>query len=290
MILMKTKAYGIIKEMRITHWIKNGIIFIPIFFGGKLEDISAIIWVCIGFILFSLISSIIYILNDLQDIEMDKLHPNKKNRPIASELLTKKEAIIIIVILSALSIALLIFIWSFSLMGVFIIAGYISINLWYSVWGGKAISFVEIGIVVMGYVLRLFLGGILGNVDISVYLFLTIIAVSLFLVLGKRWKEKEAQINARDVLRKYSSAFLEKGTLMSMTLALVYCSIWTIERGRQFGLILMPIILFISYRYLYDLEKEDIDGDPIAIIFHDWVMILSIFVFGVVAGVLIYLN
>lgn len=97
-----------LKLLRIKHWLKNGLVLLPLFFGKSIFNLNKIFFVLIAFIIFSFISSIVYIINDINDIEADRNHPKKKNRPLASGKVSIKNAILVLILLMILSISLII--------------------------------------------------------------------------------------------------------------------------------------------------------------------------------------
>jgi len=101
-----------LKLIRIKHWLKNGLIFLPIFFSINLLDFSLFSTCLIAFIIFSLSSSIVYIINDLNDIEKDRLHPVKRNRPLASGTIKKSQALIVVFAFLILIISMMIYLYS----------------------------------------------------------------------------------------------------------------------------------------------------------------------------------
>ena len=117
--------------MRIKHYIKNFLIFFPLVFSKKLFEVSNLLTCILAFVIFSLVCSIVYIVNDIKDVEKDKLHPKKKNRPIASGKVSIKEAICLIIFLLVLTVAGLIYLHS-SIYAIVLLVLYLVLNLGYS--------------------------------------------------------------------------------------------------------------------------------------------------------------
>lgn len=144
-----------IKLLRVKHYIKNFLIFIPLLFAGELFDLDRLLKAVIGFFSFCVVSSIVYIINDLKDVGKDKNHPKKKNRPIASGKICKKTAIGIIIILLVIAIILLFELnnmWA----SVFVCL-YIGLNIAYS-FGLKNKPIVDVVILSSGFVIRIIYG------------------------------------------------------------------------------------------------------------------------------------
>lgn len=176
--------------MRVKHYFKNILIFLPLIFSGNLFNRDLLLKTCIGFCTFCLLSSVIYIVNDIKDVEKDRNHPTKKKRPIASGALSIKKAIIIAIVCGAITAltSILIFGW----LGMLVELLYFILNVLYSM-KFKDIPIVDIGILVSGFFLRVLFGSVITKIEISTWLFLTVIAVSFYFGLGKRRNEIEVQ-------------------------------------------------------------------------------------------------
>ena len=170
-----------LKLLRVNHYIKNFFIFAPIFFTFNFS-INDVLNVLIAFILFSLIASSVYIFNDLLDIKEDKKHPTKKFRPLASGEVDKKNAIISFFFLFIFSLSAA-FLFSKSLF--FILSIYFILNIAYS-FKLKHIVIIDIFIISIGFILRLFAGSIIINTELSMWIIIITFLLALFLALAKR--------------------------------------------------------------------------------------------------------
>ena len=199
----------ILKLIRIKDWIKNILIFLPLICSGSINT-KDIIDLLFAFISFSLLSSSIYIINDINDQEKDRKHPIKKHRPIASGKITKTEAIIILIILLTFSLGLNILINKniFNYEILFLLA-YLFINIFYS-FGLKNIPILEILLLITGFIIRIFYGAYVVNIEVSSWLFLTSLSASLFLGLSKRKNEFKYNKEARKVLSLYNESRSEE--------------------------------------------------------------------------------
>lgn len=253
--------------IRIKHWIKNCLIFIPVIC-AKLISFENILITILGFVSFSFATSFVYIVNDIRDVEKDKLHPRKKNRPLPSGKIKKSTAICIAVLM--ISLALIIntcinnCLSSFSLG---FVVTYIILNLGYS-FGLKNVAILDVVILATGFILRVYYGAEIVNVEVSNWLFLTVLNASLFLGLGKRRKEIINNKNSRKVLEEYNEQFLDKFQYLTLTLMFVFYSLWAIEQNINFLFLTIPLLMIIFMRYCLINEKSE-EGDPTTIIYQD---------------------
>lgn len=268
-----------LKLIRIKHWIKNILIFIPLLCSG-LINYNNVIDCIIGFFAFSFASSFIYIINDIKDIEKDKLHPTKKNRPLASGKVKKSTAIYIAIFLITLSIAsnFLINNSIFNL-SLYLLFAYIIINILYS-FGLKNIAIIDIILLASGFILRVYYGASIINVEVSDWLFLTILSGYLFLGLGKRKKELITSEKSRKVLQEYNEAFLDKFQYVTLGLMLVFYSLWVIEQDIKYLSFTIPLIIILFMRYCLIIEKSD-EGDPTTILYQDKFLMLLSLLYGI---------
>ncbi len=209
---MKKLFRNTFRLLRPRQWIKNFAVFAAILFSGRLFNTDALLQVSYGFMIFCAISSSIYVINDLFDIEKDRLHPFKKFRPLANKEVPVPLAVAIAIILALGSLAFSYFIST----GFFVIAlVYFLISLSYSAVL-KNIEIVDILTLAGGYILRVFAGEVVSGFHISAWLFLTVISLSLFLAIGKRRSELTLLAHhksAQDVIlitRKTLSHYNEK--------------------------------------------------------------------------------
>lgn len=273
------------KLLRMKHYIKNLLIFVPLFFSGRLYDQERLKYGFLGFIAFSLISSAIYILNDYKDIEKDRKHPVKKDRPLASGCITKKAGLTImfLCIISAVGVCVLINDPS----AVLCLSIYFFLNIGYSL-GLKNIPIIDVVILASGFVLRVFFGGFVTHIEISKWLYLVVITGSLYMGLGKRRNELKKQTDTRDVLKKYSMPFLDKNMYVCVALANVFYALWTIEMPDPRLIWTVPFFIIMLMCYSLDTEGDS-DGDPVEVILHDKVLIGIILIYVACILALLYI-
>jgi len=190
--------------VRVHQWVKNSFIFIPAFFAGTILQKQNVLLLVQGFFCFCFISSAIYIVNDYRDIVVDRLHPTKKNRPLASGKVKPSVALVIMAVMVIVSLA-----WSYTLAPEFayFVGFYMVINLAYS-FGMKNISLVDIFMISSGFLVRTLAGANLVNVVVSHWLVIMVFLLSLFMAFAKRRDDLIlAERSGKEVLRKSSRLY-----------------------------------------------------------------------------------
>ncbi|WP_367342058.1 UbiA prenyltransferase family protein [Limosilactobacillus sp.] len=280
-----------IKLMRPFHWIKNLLLFVPLFFNGTLNDTNKFANVVIGFVAFSLIASSVYVLNDIQDVDKDRQHPKKRFRPIASGAISVSHAKCFWLFLVIISLLLMYFVgyrcenyWIAYSMPIL----YLIMNIGYSE-GLKNIPLFDVIIIALGFVIRLFYGGMIVNVSISSALFLTVVSVSLFLGFGKRRNELQKGTKTRKVLQAYNIGFLDKIMYVCITLSLVFYALWTLESHSRLLVYTVPVAMIIVMDYCLIIESDSSDGDPAEVLKHSKSLSILLFVFIVMVFISIYI-
>ena len=285
------KSY--LKLMRVHHCIKNILIFLPLVFSGQLTNTALLVKTIFGFLAFSLISSTVYIINDIHDVENDRLHSTKYKRPLASRTISIKSAwilacvlFIMAAILNYLSCGMNILVWTF-------IITYFVLNLGYSM-GLKNYAIVDIAILVSGFFIRVLYGSAITGIEISKWLYLTVISMSFYLGLGKRRNELSKQSsNTRKVLQFYNLGFLDKNMYMCLALTITFYSLWsvdpiTIERLSSTNLVwTVPLVILICMKYSLNIEGNS-EGDPIDVVLGDKMLIGLLGIFAIITVGIIY--
>jgi 4-hydroxybenzoate polyprenyltransferase len=296
--IAKVKQY--VQLLRVHHWIKNTLIFVPLFFSVSLFNPPLIVSAVFGFICFSLLSSIVYILNDIRDMEEDRLHSSKCRRPLASGEISVPYATVVLVILSTVLIVLLVMVRIqgnrlYNLKSIGLMLLYITINISYS-WGLKNIPIVDVSILASGYIFRVLFGSMIIGVKISVWLYLVITLGAYYMGLGKRRNEISAnETKTRSVMRFYSHNFLDKNMYMCQTLCVVFYALWsidsaTVEKIHTSAFVYtIPVILIIFLKYSLNIET-DTDGDPTSILLGDKVLLSLCAAYIICVFCIIYLN
>lgn len=275
----------IIQLLRVKHYIKNLLVFMPMFFAGFIFDEKRLLRASLGFVCFCLVSSAIYILNDCRDIEKDRKHPTKQNRPLASGRIKPTVAIGIMVV--CLLGAIIISIGLGVIKAAACLLLYLVLNIAYSM-GLKNKPIIDIVILASGFVIRVFYGGFLTDIEISKWLYLVVTTGSLYMGLGKRRNEIKVQMETRDVLRYYNEAFLDKNMYVCVALANVFYALWTLEMPNPYISWTIPAFIVLLMCYSYDIEKNS-DGDPVEIILKDKVLITIVIGYALCVFSLLYL-
>lgn len=279
-----------LKLLRVKHYIKNFLILLPLIFNKSITNIDKLIMTMVGFISFCLISSSIYIINDINDVEKDRKHPVKKNRPIANGSISITKARVISIVLVILSLSIIIalnMLYKFNIvssLGYLIL--YFGLNIIYSL-GLKDVPIVDISILASGFLIRVLFGGAISNVIVSSWLYLTIISMSFYLGLGKRRNElkKHKSSKTRAVLKFYNRDFLDNNMYIFSAVSLVFYSLWAQSYNNQLLLWTIPIVMIIVMKYNLDIESSDSEGDPVNVLLHD----KSIFILGFIYMLIIFL-
>ena len=294
-VMKKTKEY--LKLMRIKHYIKNLLIFLPLVFSLNFYNAEMDMKIIIGFIAFSLTCSIVYIINDIHDAEKDRKHPKKCNRPIAAGTVSKKEAIILGVILFVIVIAICI-LGQLNIVSTGVLLGYLLLNILYT-FKLKNIPLVDVVVLVLSYVLRVVYGALLINVVVSHWLYLTIMAFAFYLSLGKRRNEldksSESKENTREVLKYYTKGFLDKNMYMCLALTIVFYSLWCVDASTvsrfniDYLIWTIPLLILICMKYSLNIEGDSY-GDPVDVLLSDKSLIVLAALFVIVMGAIILIQ
>ncbi|HHV10183.1 MAG TPA: UbiA prenyltransferase family protein [Clostridiales bacterium] len=283
------------KLMRVKHYIKNVIIMLPLIFSGKFFDISLLWRTLVGVIAFSLVSSVIYIINDIRDAESDRKHPTKCKRPVASGEVSVKSARVFALVLFVASLIVNYYINRNAWAGWVFFALYFMLNIAYSL-GLKNIPIVDVAILVSGFLLRLLFGSAITGIEISKWLYLTVISLSFYLGLGKRRNEggKQADGNTRKVLKFYNYNFLDKNMYMCMALAIAFYSLWSVDNvtvyrvGSSNLIWTVPLLILVCMKYSSIVEGNS-DGDPVEVVFQNKMLLGLVVLFGLTTMGIIYL-
>ena len=188
--------------MRVHHYIKNILIFMPLIFSGNLTDRRKFTATLLGMIAFSLVTSAVYIINDIRDAEKDRMHPTKKNRPIASGAVTPFHAVVLMVFILIAAVVLLVV--SDATAGSYtLVILYLFINVAYSM-GLKDVPLLDVTILASGFLLRVLFGAVLTGTEVSEWLYLTVLSGAFYFSLGKRRNELQIPARCLNIIREIS--------------------------------------------------------------------------------------
>jgi len=282
------------KLIRPSHWIKNLFLLLPVFFAGSIFQFEQFGTLLMGVVSFNLIASAIYILNDLKDIEIDRLHPLKKGRPLASGKITRAAALLILIvfIFSGLTLSVILN-QTFSIL----ITCYLVLNVGYS-FGLKRIPIVDLFIVSLGFIIRIHSGGVLSGVEVSHWLSIMVLLLSLFLVLAKRRDDLVLQSTMHSIIRKTSSTynleFINACLTIFAAVIIVSYIMYTvsaevIEHFNSSYLFTTTIFVIAGImRYLQITIVEQNSGSPTSILFKDKFILITIFLWIISFYLIIY--
>lgn len=270
------------KLLRPTQWLKNLMLFFPPFLAGSLFQEAAFLRGFLPFAAFCLASSASYIFNDIGDVDCDRMHPDKKHRPLASNAITVRAATTVAVILLLASIICALSVSTrFSLY----LALYLVISVAYSLFL-KNYPVIDLFCISSGFLLRLMAGGTVFGVAVSEWLFLCVFLLAIFLSTGKRLAEKaklcDLAQNHRKVLSAYPEGFLDGLLNMTGSAVLVAYSIYVVSRHSQILLYTVPLCCFGLLRYILRVQSGK-GGDPTESLTSD----LPLFIVGVAWVVLV---
>ncbi len=286
---------GLIVEMRPQEWTKNLLVFSGVIFSKSLTDINNLWVTLLGFAVFCAASSCIYLLNDLCDLDADREHPVKRNRPMASGMLN-----ITVARIAMFGLFLTAAIGSFALNRsfAFVVAVYLLTCIAYSL-RLKDIVILDVILIASGFVLRAVSGAVLINVAPSEWLVLCTSMVALLIGFGKRRHEivllEENAQNHRRSLSDYSIEFLNSIMNICAGAAVVTYALYTradetVARvGSSAMLITIPFVVYGVFRYLFLIYKHQAGGDPVQILLHDRPTLLNLILWIVTVGIVIYL-
>lgn len=268
----------IINQIRVKQWIKNLLIFAPLFFSFKLfvkEDFFSSL---IVFITFSFSASFIYILNDIIDLEKDKLHPRKKNRPLPSGKLSKSNAIVIASSLLLLSLTITYFYLNHNVLT--IILSYIILNILYTL-KLKQISIIDSICIAIGFELRIFAGCFAIGILPSHFILMVTFFLALMLAFIKRKGElnslNEDSTSHRKSLENYTVSLLDKFIFSSASISIFAYSLYTIDEqvisniGNDYLKYSLIFVVYGIYRFiqLTEINIYNKEGDPTTLIYKD---------------------
>ena len=288
---------AIFKLIRCRQWIKNTFVLLPIFFGGSLLDTSDIISGIIAFFAFCFAASSIYCLNDIIDLEADRKHPVKCQRPIACGDVTKTQAYVLMVALFVLSMITAWFLPHNKWQAIAVILLYWVLNVAYCIELKKH-AIIDVCVIAFGFILRLLVGGFASEIVLSNWIVLMTFLLTLFLSFAKRRDdvirmEETGEAPRKNTIR-YNLTFINQAITITGTAALVCYVMYTVspEVIDQFHspyLYLTSIFVLVGLlRYIQLAVVDKKSGDPTKVIFHDRFIRLVVLAWGISFLILIY--
>lgn len=278
-----------INLLRIRQWYKNLLVFLAIFFVGHLFYWDELILTVVGFFALSFVSSANYIVNDLVDLKKDKLHPEKRFRPLAAAKIGKVSATILAGVLFVVGILLSLYL---GLNFFYLVVVMIVLTQVYSFFL-KNIIFADILVIAVLFVLRAISGGLIIDVKISPWLILCPFFLSLFLSVGKRHSDllllKGKASITRKVLKDYNKELTRSLMLISTTLLIISYALYSFLSDHANLIYTLPFALFVVFRYFHLVNKgSEIARHPEKII-RDRQMIIGVLLWVLVTAAIIYI-
>src|SRR5918998_5837540 len=286
-----------IRAMRPKQWVKNVLVATAPLAGGRLLETSVLIGVGLAFVAFCLVSASVYLVNDVRDVEEDRLHPRKRFRPIAAGELKPGTALVLAAVAGVAGLALG-FVTALPL-GITLVV-YVAIQLLYSTFL-KHLPVVDLAVVASGFLLRAIAGGVATGIVLSQWFLLVAAFGSFFMVAGKRYSEMKAiggEAGTRRALTRYSESYLRFTWMLAAVMVLISYSLWAFENREHGG---NPDLLGVPWTAIsiapftlgllqYALEVDAGNaGEPEDVVLHDhvlqgigvvWLVVISVAVFA----------
>jgi 4-hydroxybenzoate polyprenyltransferase len=288
-----TQVRLLLRTMRPKQWTKNVFVWAPLLFDRKLFQAEPFLRTLIVFVLFCFISSAVYIINDLVDIEKDRQHPSKRNRPLASGALNPRLALS-----AALGIILLVLppaLWLGTAV-LIILYGYLLLMVAYSFWL-KNIVIVDVLTIAAGFVLRVAAGVVVVQAArFSPWIYVCMVLLALFVAIGKRRQEivlmQDGSRDTRSILQEYNVKYLDEMlALVSSTTVMAY-SLYTFSAPNvppnHTLMLTIPFVLYGLFRYLYLIHVRGETDPPDVVVLKDKPLLLDVVLFALVAFLVFY--
>lgn len=284
---------AVIQLMRPHQWLKNGFVFIGLFFGHAWGELATVQAVVLAALAFCFVSSAIYVFNDYTDRQADRLHPRKRLRPLAAGTISPQRALWLA--LSSASVGLLLA-WLSSPTVLAIVLGYGVMNLLYS-WRLKQVVILDVFIIAAGFMLRILAGTVGVGIPPSSWLLLTGLMVTLFLGFAKRRAElvavEQGGEGTRKVLQNYSLPMLDLMIGVCATGVVIAYSLYTMSpqtiaiHQTENLIYTVPLVLYGLFRYLHLNFSANAGEDPSRDLLRDPHMLITLLLwFGLTLGLL----
>jgi 4-hydroxybenzoate polyprenyltransferase len=284
--------------LRFPQYVKNGFIFLPLFFGGEITDIGLFLKTSLAFLAFSLVAGSIYIFNDMCDMKEDRRHPDKRLRPLAAGIVSPQKACLIMVLflIAGLGVS---YIWlPFRVVELTLL--YVVLNVFYSL-KLKHVSILDIIIVSMCFVLRLSVGSVTGHVELTAWIIMMTLLLSLFISFAKRRddvliRENNGAIRIRKSINGYNLEFINAGMVITASAMIICYIMYAVSpvTASKFGtekLYITAIFVIAGVlRYLQISFVEQRSGSPVKILYTDIFLQVSIVLWLLTFGAFLYLR
>ena len=289
-----TNIYGLLRTLRPKQWIKNVFVFAPLVFDQKLLNWPLLAKTVAAFVLFCMISSTVYIINDLADLEKDKQHPKKRNRALPSGQLKPWFAVVSAV--GILAVCLPLSFWLHAYFGAIVLA-YFALNLAYS-FILKHMVIIDLMVVASGFVLRVAAGVVVAEAErFSPWLYVCIIFLALFMVIGRRRHELILLANGanthRKILEEYTIGYLDEMSHVVSTGAIISYSLYTFSADNlptnHSMMLTIPFVIYGLFRYQYMIHVKGEGGAPEMMVYSDLPFLVNGLLYALVVVLIMYL-
>jgi 4-hydroxybenzoate polyprenyltransferase len=285
----------IIKLIRIPQWIKNFFVFVPLVFSLNLFHKELLFTTLLGFFIFCLTSSVVYIINDIVDADADRAHPVKKQRPIASRKISPSQGIIIVAIFTLVIVLLCI---GLNSSFIILLILFFIINVLYS-FKLKHIVLLDVFSIAAGFLIRVLAGAVIIGVAVSSWLILTTMFISLFLAVMKRHSEiamlsEDSTVTTRKVLAYYSLSFADQMATIAAAGVIICYALYTVSERtitvfKTENLIYTtPFVVFGIFRYMFLVYMNRQGENTTRILLTDVVMIITVILYLLTTMFIIY--
>lgn len=289
------KILKFVELMRPKQWIKNLFVFAPVLFAGKLTDIPMLFQSILAFIAFCGVSSSVYVLNDIIDVESDRVHKKKRYRPIAAGDVTIPQAKILFVLLLIITLFICL---KLNLLFILTVILYFLNNLIYS-FKVKNVVLLDVFSISLGFILRVIGGAVAIDVSVSSWMIITTIFISLFLGISKRRAElsgpnQENLEKQRKVLSDYDVVFVDQLNTVAATGTILSYALYTVSEKALTAfhsdklIYTTPFVIYGIFRYLYLLHQKNLGESPTQIMTKDLPIIINSIIWLIVSALIIY--
>ena len=275
-----------LKLLRLPHWIKNGLVFMPLVFGGSLTNNALLLTTLAGTLCFCFLASAVYVMNDLADTESDRLHETKRFRPLAARTVSERTAKIMFVLLLTAAAGGAAALRNGA--AAVLLVAYFLCNIAYS-RGAKRIPILDIVLLVSGFLVRLFYGAALIDEEVSPWLYMTVMTMACYLALGKRHNDLLTGEN-NGVLKFYTPVFLDKYMTVCQTLTIAFYALWTMSPSVLHSssvIWTVPLVIVICMKYGLNIETQKY-ADPVDVLLNDKVLCGLVALYGLIMTGLLY--
>lgn len=284
-------ARGLLRLMRPKQWTKNLIVFAGLVFSGGLGDWTLSGRVLLAFTFFCLISSSVYIINDIADLERDRCHPKKRERPLPSGQVSIAQAMVLLAFLGLT--ALLGSLW-LSTRFFAVVFAYAALMVLYTFYL-KNVVIVDVLVIAMGFVMRAWSGTAVIDVPLSPWLLVCTVLLALFLGFSKRRHELTLLTASagehRAILQEYSPELLDQMISVVTAATIMAYSLYTFTASsNHYMMLTIPFVLYGIFRYMYLVHRRDLGGSPELVLLTDLPLLVDIAIWGLAAICVLYLG